>query len=70
MERIPVESSNIADVAHDGENLEVTFRNGSRYRYSGVSAEVFDEFLGSESKGRFLNQVIKGGYSGKRITED
>lgn len=70
MERTAVKSSNVAEVGYDGDVLEVTFRNGSRYRYSGVPREVHDELVSAESVGRYLNQNVKGQYGVERVVED
>lgn len=59
MNRMSVQSSNIAAIGHDGKTLEVEFTNGSVYQYEGVSAETFRKFSESESKGRFFAQNIR-----------
>lgn len=58
------ESSNISSLAYDSddETLTVEFKNGTAYDYHGVPAKVADEFAASDSKGKFLNQEIKGNY--------
>ena len=40
-------------------SLELVFRSGAIYRYIGVSAQVYQELLQSESKGRYFNQHIR-----------
>lgn len=42
--------------------MNVQFHNGYEYAYPNVPMTVFEEFLSSSSKGRFLNQVIKPSY--------
>jgi uncharacterized protein len=64
MNRIPVDSSNIADVGYDDTTmtLEVGFRNGTVYQYFDVPQTVYQEFMSADSKGTFLNANIKNNY--------
>jgi hypothetical protein len=64
MDRTPVDSSTIADVGYDYATmtLEVAFRNGSTYQYFDVPEALYREFMGSDSKGNFLNANIKNSY--------
>lgn len=60
----PVESSQIKAIGHDGvDTLQIDFprKDGgvSRYQYSGVSPELFEEFKGAESVGSFFYRHIK-----------
>jgi hypothetical protein len=59
---VPVESTSLAAVAYDdrGAELQLDFRDGTRYAYSGVSPELFRELLGANSKGSFFNRHIRG----------
>lgn len=59
-ERIEVESSNIKDIGYKDQVLEITFKRGGRYRYFGVSPEIWNGFRVAASKGRFFHQIIKG----------
>jgi len=58
------ESSNIAMLGYDANTseLHVKFHSGAEYVYIGVPQEVFEGFLGAPSKGRYLNEAIKGVY--------
>ena len=60
----PVESSCVARIGYDPatEVAYVEFHDTGLYAYSGVPAPVFEEFAGAESKGTFLNGVIKPRY--------
>ena len=62
MERIPVDSSDVAAIGYDDESqtLEVEFIKSGVYQYFGVPREVFEAFLAADSKGRFLAQNVKG----------
>ena len=59
--RVPVDSSSIACIAYAPELcvLEVEFRRGPVYRYSGVSNMVFAQFLNATSKGAYFNASIR-----------
>lgn len=50
------------DTSGKSGTMNVEFTNGHGYAYPGVPVDVFEEFLASSSKGRFLNQVIKPQY--------
>jgi hypothetical protein len=58
MQMQPVRSSNIAAVGYENGTLAVRFHNGSEYEYPGTSESDHADFLGSESKGRWLNQFV------------
>jgi hypothetical protein len=71
MERIPIQSSNLASVGYDKttNTLEVEFTNGNVYQYSGVPIDVYEGLMASNSKGRYLNENIKkAGYSCTRVS--
>lgn len=57
----PVESSAVAMIGYDAEAEEayVEYLGGDLYAYEGVPADVFDELASAESKGTFVNAVIK-----------
>jgi hypothetical protein len=61
----PVQSSNILGIGYEpGEQvLAVQFRSGDLYTYSGVPAEVYQDFLGAESKGKYFYRFIRPSYS-------
>ena len=46
--------------------LEVTWANGSVGAYLDVNRRTYEEFEKAESRGKFLNSVIKPGFSYKR----
>lgn len=64
MDRVPVSSSSIASIGYDPDLqiLEVEFVAGRVYQYMSVPQNVFDEFLGSGSKGSYLALNIKNLY--------
>jgi hypothetical protein len=57
----PVASSAVAKIGYDAEAEEayVEYLGGDLYAYEGVPADVFDELADAESKGTFVNTVIK-----------
>ncbi len=61
MEMISVQSSQIAQIGHDGNSaLRVLFRNGGLYEYSKVSPSEFDELRSAASVGTHFGRCIKG----------
>ncbi|TET43042.1 MAG: KTSC domain-containing protein [Dehalococcoidia bacterium] len=64
-----VESTNIDMIGYDEDNsqLHVKFRSGAEYVYNEVPPAVYQEFLDSDSKGKFLNERIKGRYNYARV---
>jgi uncharacterized protein len=69
MERIPVESSNVASIGYDSDTstLEVEFQSGSVYQYFDVPEHVFDGFVQAPSKGQYLNHEIRDAYRYARM---
>jgi len=69
MHRVPVNSSNVAEVGYDVESmtLEVAFRNGSTYQYFDVPENIYKGLLRAKSVGTYLSQEVKEAYRYKRI---
>lgn len=67
MKMTPVESSVIDSIGYDSQTsrLTVVFRDGHVYDFHLVPAHVYEEFLGSPSKGEFFNQRLKSGPYGR-----
>ena len=65
---IPVESSNIISVGYDEttSSMYVNYPSGT-YKYDGVDKSVYESLLTSPSKGRFMNENIKGQYNYSRV---
>lgn len=65
MDRISVQSSNIRSIGYktDRKVLEIEFKSGSIYQYSGVPEYEYEGLLNSSSKGRYLNTHIKDRYA-------
>lgn len=64
MQRTPVLSSNICSIGYDSSQavLEVEFTSGDVYRYYGVPQYLYEQFMGSASKGEFLHDHIRDSY--------
>lgn len=69
MTLIPVDSTSVQQIGYDEgtQTLHVEFRNGSAYQYFDVPLPVFQEMTNAESKGQYINQVIKGSYRFARL---
>jgi hypothetical protein len=50
--------------------LRVVFRSGIVYDYKGVSDSVYQKMKAAASKGRFLNEKIKGKFPFEKISAD
>ncbi len=59
-----VDSSWVAAIGYDADDREVYVEllEGGRYAYLDVGPEVWREFVAAESKGTFVNQVLKPTY--------
>ena len=64
MQHTPVESSHIVSAAYDPrtQTMELKFKNGSTYRYKGVSQDHYQGFMDSDSKGDYHHQNIKNAF--------
>jgi hypothetical protein len=67
MELLSVNSSQIAQVGHEGNKLQVLFRRGGLYEYSDVTKAEFDELINAESLGSHFAKHIKGVKPGVKI---
>ncbi len=61
MERIPVQSSNLRSVGYDRESgtLEIEFKSGRVYQYSGVPEEVYEGLMSASSHGTYFDRYIR-----------
>lgn len=69
MDRIPVSSSSIASVGYDTESqiLEVEFLHGGIYQYVNVPQSIFDEFMGTSSKGAYFTENVRNVYPTTKV---
>ena len=54
-----VESSQIAEIGHDGSTLAVKFKGGGVYHYPDVTAEQFEAFQKAGSHGKHFGQHFR-----------
>ncbi|MFJ5365950.1 KTSC domain-containing protein [Pectobacterium punjabense] len=69
MDRTYVDSTNIESAGYDSNTsiLEIEFKNGSLYQYSGVPEYIFQELISASSVGVYFNQNIKNNYEFQKI---
>ncbi len=69
MERQAVRSRDIAIIGYDRatSTLEVAFRNGGVYQYSGVPEEIYKSLLAAPSHGSYFQEYVKEKYPYERI---
>jgi hypothetical protein len=60
MAKVEVQSSNIKSVEWQEDNTLTVEYNSGTYKYLGVSKELYESLIKAESKGRFMNENIKG----------
>lgn len=72
MQRIPVESSDIASIGYDEKSrvLEVEFCGGRVYRYQDVEPDVYKYFVRADSHGQYFNSFINNRYKYERVGEE
>lgn len=72
MRRIPVKSKSVASVGYDSRArvLEVEYHGGKVYDYLKVPPLIYDELMAAESKGRFVNYVVKQLYDYRPVSRD
>lgn len=63
---IKVESSNVKSVGYLDNNLYVEYNN-REYVYENVPKVVYESLLTAPSKGKFLNEQVKGKYNYKPL---
>jgi KTSC domain len=59
--RVRLESSSLAAAAYDArrQTLQLDFRDGTRYLYSGIVPRLYRELLCASSQGSFFNRYIR-----------
>lgn len=69
MVRLAVRSSMFISVGYDEstQTLEIEFKNGDVWQYSGVSIETYNAMMQSESNGKYFLSNIKGKYKENKI---
>lgn len=59
MNRIPVVSSNLASIGYENGILEIEFKSGSVYQYSGVPVFVYEALMSAPSHGKYFSAHIR-----------
>lgn len=69
MEREPVSSSTIISVGYEAasETLEIEFKSGGTYQYYNVPQSIHQQFMESDSKGKFHHANIKNSFPNSRV---
>lgn len=67
---LPVQSSNIAAVGHQGSTLYVRFHSGALWRYEAVPQRIYDEMMQSGSIGKYFAKFIRPNHPGSRMPEN
>lgn len=69
MDRDFVDSSNIESIGYDENSLtlEVEFKGGSVYEYSGVPEHIYIELKEASSVGSYFNQNIRNDYPTSKV---
>ena len=70
MQRKPLASTAVLSAGYDPttQELELEFRNGRIYRYTGVGQGVYDFLLRAPSKGGYVNRMVDGRYPHEEIS--
>ncbi len=70
LKRTAVQSREIAIVGYDAESstLEIVFRRGGVYHYSGVPEETYRELMSAPSRGTYFSSHIKNQYLYRKIS--
>jgi hypothetical protein len=66
----PVESSWVAAIGYEQSTREVhvTLLDGAAYAYASVPPELWRLFLAAQSKGTFVNEVLKPRYDVRKLS--
>jgi len=69
MERMPVQSSNLASVGYDPSTqiLEIEFLQGGIYQYYGVPNWIYSGLMSAPSKGSYFAQHIRNAYTYTKV---
>lgn len=69
MNRIPVNSSNLASVGFDSNSntLEIEFNSGSIYQYFNVPESEYRNLMNATSHGKYFSANIKNDYRYRQI---
>ena len=63
---ININSSVIRSISYEVDSLLVLFQDGSLYSYE-APVKVFNDWLKSDSKGRFFNMEVRNKFKGMEV---
>ena len=68
IKKVNIDSKIIDSFDYDSttEKLDVVFKNKEKYSYFGVPKEIIQNWLSSESSGRYFTKTIRPFYKGKK----
>lgn len=71
-DRVSLHSTTLASAGYDAgpRTLQLDFRDGSRYVYSGVAPDLYHELLTADSKGCFFNRHIRGHFPYAKVSSE
>lgn len=69
MERKPVQSTDLSIIGYNAktQELEVTFKGGGVYLYTGVPEVVYQALMLAQSHGLYFNQHIKDKFPTSKV---
>ena len=67
--RETITNSGISDYHHKGLLLEITFANGYRYEYFGVTKQIYIKMINSNKINRFARRSIFPNYTYRKLKE-
>lgn len=69
MTTVQVQSSTIKSLSYDEskEQMQILFKGGERYLYEEFPIELWNQFINSESKGRYFNSRIKNDFQSTKL---
>lgn len=70
--RVRLDSTSLAAATYDDHRgqLQLDFRDGACYAYSGVSPKLFHDLLCATSKGSFFNRYIRGRFPYAKLSSE
>jgi hypothetical protein len=68
IKKVNIDSKIIDSFDYDSttEKLDVLFKNGEKYSYFGIPKDIVQNWLSSESSGRYFTKIIRPFYKGKK----
>lgn len=60
LDMFPVASARITEMGYDADTatVYVRFTNGASWRYMNVPPDIWEQFVASPSKGRFIKEIL------------